>query len=322
MSRVLKVSQSNYRLQTQSGGTITLDTGVAVGTVVVTGNLDVKGTTTTVESSNTTVKDNILQLNHGQTGSGISGTLDYQSGIEVERGSYSAAQILFNEQLTHYNSVTSSNLSGTFVLKTADGTLEGLRLSTIGNDGASDFVIDMQSGAHAILIANSPNYNTYVTQDNHIINKKYLTNYVAANNGLAVVDRVYYPGTGPSSSANSLMQAYSTDIEFSINQVLKATISAAGLTVNNVNLSGNTLTNTSTSPADNLIITAGTNNVEVNAILNLDDQSSTPASTSGKTKIYSSATAGPGKTGLYITNVNTSDELISKNRAVLYSILL
>jgi hypothetical protein len=322
MSRVLKVSQSNYRLQTVSGGTITLDTGTAAGTVVVTGNLDVKGTTTTVESTDTTIKDNIIRLNYGQTGNGISSTLDYQAGIEIERGNYSAAQILFNEQLTHYSSLTSSNLSGTFVLKTADGTLEGLRVSTIGNDGASDFVIDMQSGPHAILIANSPNYQTYVTQDNHVINKKYLTNYVAANNGIAVVDRVYYPGTGDSTSANALIQTYSTDIEFSINQVLKATISAAGLNVNNINISGNTLTNTSTSSSDNLIITAGTNNVEVNAILNLDDQTVTPASSSGKTKIYSSATAGPGKTGLYITNVNTSDELISKNRAVLYSILL
>ena len=56
-------------------------------------------------------------------------------------------------------------------------------------------------------------------------------------------------------------------------------------------------------------------------MFNLDDQALTPGSTSGKTKIYSQATSGPGKTGLYITNVNTSDELVSKNRAVLLSIL-
>jgi hypothetical protein len=102
-----------------------LDTGTSVGTVVVTGNLDVKGTTTTVESTNTTVADNILQLNFGQSGNGISSALGYQSGIEIARGSYSNAQLLFNEQLSYYSSVSSGNVSGTFVIKTADGAQIG-----------------------------------------------------------------------------------------------------------------------------------------------------------------------------------------------------
>jgi len=41
MSRILKVSQSDYRLQVQSGGSIVLDTGTSTGTVIITGNLDV-----------------------------------------------------------------------------------------------------------------------------------------------------------------------------------------------------------------------------------------------------------------------------------------
>jgi len=320
MSRILKVSQANYRIQTQSGGTITLDTGTTAGTVVITGNLDVKGNTTTVESTNSTIADNIIQLNYGQTGNGISSVLGYQSGIEVERGNYSPAQLVFNEQVTHYSSVTSSNLSGTFVAKTADGTLNGLQVETIGNDGASDFVIDMQGGNHAILIANSPNYANYVTLDNHVLNKKYLVNYVAALGGIAVVDRLYY-NTGGYTSSNTpaLVEAYATNIQFSINQVLKASISAAGLTVNDVNISGDTISNTT---SNNLILTGSSNNVEVNAILNLDDQSVAPTSTTGKTKIFSQATAGPGRTGLFVSNVNTSDELISRSRAVLLSILL
>ena len=51
-----------------------------------------------------------------------------------------------------------------------------------------------------------------------------------------------------------------------------------------------------------------------------------------KTKLYSSATAGPGKTGLYFLNKRTgepgqsidetiNDELIAKNRALLFSML-
>jgi len=322
MSKILKVSQSNYRLQTQSGGTITLDTGTSAGTVVVTGNLDVKGTTTTVESTNTTVADNILQLNFGQTGNGVSSALGYQSGVEIVRGSYSNAQLLFNEQLSYYSSLSSGNVSGTFVIKTSDGALRGLRLATIGNDGSTDFVIDMQSGSKAILVANSPNYDTYVANDNHLITKKWANLYVAASSGMAVVDKIYFASGGTYSSTNAptLVQAYASNIQFSINQVLKVTLSSTGLLVNNVNVNSDTISNT----ANNLILTATNNNVEVSAVLNIDDQISAPISTVGKTKLYSSATIGPGRSGVYFTNntITTADELISRNRAVLLSILL
>ena len=322
MSKILKVSQSNYRLQTQSGGTITLDTGTSAGTVIVTGNLNVKGTTTTVESTNTTVTDNILQLNFGQTGNGISSVLGYQSGIEIVRGSYSNAQLLFNEQLTYYSTASSANVSGTFVLKTVAGALGGLRLSTIGNDGSTDFVIDMQNGTRAILVGNSPNYDTYVANDNHLVTKKWVNTYVAATGGIAVVDRLYFAsgGTYTSSTSPTLIQAFGSNIQFSINQVLKASLSSTGFVVNNVNINADTVTNTS----NNLILTATNNNVEVSAVLNLNDQISTPSSTSGKTKMYSSSVLGPGRTGVYFTNttITTPDELISRNRAVLLSILL
>jgi hypothetical protein len=322
MSKILKVSQSNYRLQTQSGGTITLDTGTATGTVIVTGNLNVKGVTTTVESTNTTVVDNILQLNFGQTGNGISSALSYQAGIEIIRGAYSNAQILFNEQLTYYSSLTSTNTSGTFVLKTADAALKGLRVATIGNDGTVDFVIDMQSGTRAILVGNSPNYDTYVSNDNHLITKKWANTYVAASSGMATVDKIYFASgaTYTSSTSPTLVQAYASNIQFSINQILKATISTTGLLVNNVNINSDTISNTT----NNLVLTATNNNVEVSAVLNMNDQITTPASTAGKTKVYSSATIGPGRSGVYFTNntITTADELISRNRAVLLSILL
>jgi hypothetical protein len=322
MSKILKVSQSNYRLQTQSGGTITLDTGTSAGTVIVTGNLNVKGTTTTVESTNTTVTDNILQLNFGQTGSGISSVLGYQSGIEIVRGSLSNAQLLFNEQLTYYSTASSSNVSGAFVLKTVAGALGGLRLSTIGNDGSTDFVIDMQNGTRAILVGNSPNYDTYVSNDNHLVTRKWTTSYVAATGGMAIVDKIYFASGGTYTSSNSptLIQAFGSDIKFSINQVLKASLSSTGFVVNNVNINTDTVTNTT----NNLILTATNNNVQVSAVLNLDDQISTPASVSGRTKMYSSSVFGPGRTGVYFTNntITTPDELISRNRAVLLSILL
>ena len=71
-----------------------------------------------------------------------------------------------------------------------------------------------------------------------------------------------------------------------------------------------------------MILSATTGFVEVNAVLQLDDQTA-PTYSASMTKLYSS-TPGPGRTGVYITNstVQTPDELISRNRAVLLSILL
>ena len=59
------------------------------------------------------------------------------------------------------------------------------------------------------------------------------------------------------------------------------------------------------------------------------NQAGTPTSVSGATKLYSKSTEGAGRTGIYFVNNVTygglaynRDELVSKNRAVLLSILL
>jgi hypothetical protein len=319
MSRILKVSQSNYRIQTASGGTITLDTGTVQGSVIVTGNLDVKGTTTTVESSNTTIKDNILQLNFGETHNGISSTLNSQAGIQIGRGNYSDAQILFDENVTHYDTITSSNISGTFVLKTADNKKSGIQVATIVNDGATDLIFDLRNSNGVLRVANTTNYYQRVTNDNDIPNWKTITNYVAAYNGVAVVDRLYYPPSALFGQEDTKIQAYNSNIQFYVAQQTVATISPVGLSVNNVNLLGDSITNTS---ANNLVLTAINDIVEVNAVLALADRGTNPAVEGGVTKIYSAPSAGPGDTGIFFKNVNSQDELVSKNRAVLLSILL
>ena len=318
MSRVLKVSQSDYRLAVQSSGTITLDTGDGTGTVVITGNLDVKGATSTIESTNTTIKDNIIQINYGQTGNGISSVLNYQAGIRIGRGNYSDAEILFDEQVTHYNPLTATTVSGTFVLKTVDGTLTGLQVGSIANSGTTNLIFDLQSAEYVLSIANSTNYESRVLNANDIPNRKFVADYVVSGvftPGMADVDKIYKTIGGVEKTR---VQAFTSDIEFVVNSSIKAQISAGGLTVNNINVSGDLITNTS---GTNLFLSAATNNVEVNAILNLDDQSSTPAAVAGKTRLYSASVAGPGKSGLFFSNLTTSDELVAKNRALLFSML-
>lgn len=59
------------------------DYDVYANTVTIWGNLDIIGTTTTVETSNTYIKDNMITLNSGEDGSTITSGI---SGIEVDRG--------------------------------------------------------------------------------------------------------------------------------------------------------------------------------------------------------------------------------------------
>ena len=140
----------------------------------------------------------------------------------------------------------------------------------------------------------------------------------------AIVSSVQYPITGTVSAANSSIQAGSTSIVFQIAQTTIATVSATGVQLGNLQVGGTSTPNTISNVTSNPLILTSTNGVvEVNAVMTLDDQTA-PTYASGKSKVYSSATAGPGRTGIYFTN-NTSqtpDELISRNRAVLLSILL
>jgi len=328
MSRILKVSNGDYRLQVVSGGNIILDPG-STGTVTVTGNLDVKGITTQIESINTTIQDNIIQLNQGQQGNGISSANNYVSGIEVERGNYSAAQLVFNEQVTHYDSQSSTTVGGTWSMKTADGKLSGLQLRTITTDGLADLIFDMQGQNPVIRVNNSTNYYLRCTDVNNIPNVDYVQHYVASNysgsgTGMAIVNSIQYPLSGTVSAANTSIQAGSTNIIFQVAQTTIGSVASTGFAFGNIQIGNpnalNTITNTTSNP---LILTSNNGVVEVNAVIQLDDQSA-PSYSSGKSKIYSSATAGPGRTGIYFTNSTsqTPDELISRNRAVLLSILL
>jgi len=331
MSRILNISESDYRLKVQSGGTITLDVGTGnptTGTVVITGNLDVKGTTTTVQSTNTTIADNILQLNFGQTGAGISSTLNYQSGIQIGRGTRSDAQLLFDEQVSHYDPATSTTQPGSFVFRTADASLTGIQVSSISTSSATNLVFDMQNTDSIVRIANTTGYETRVLADNDVPNKKYVNDYVSATGGYANVDNFHYL-LAPNQTRG---QAYNNHIDFTVMNSLRATITVNGLTVDDINIYEDLIKSTSSS---NLVLqSAVTNEVEINSILDLNNQTVLTGGSVAvdKTKLYASATAGAGKTGLYFLNKRTgepgqsinetvNDELVAKNRALLFSML-
>ena len=73
---------------------------------------------------------------------------------------------------------------------------------------------------------------------------------------------------------------------------------------------------------DNIKLTPyGTGKVEINATLQINNDVGTPTIVYGSHVVYSRA-ENAGKTGIYFVNTeNTRDELVSKNRALLFSML-
>lgn len=315
MSRVVKVDKGDYIIQTQNGGDIYMDVGTT-GTLTVSGNLTVIGTSSQISTQNLTVTDNIILVNQGETGNGVSLGV---AGIEVDRGTADHSQFLWSESVSHYDPIAAQNVSGSFVARIKNGNATAIQVSTVVS-GLSNLIFDLQNTPYVLSIANSVNYEQRVLSSNDIPNRKFVTDYVSASGGTANVTNIHYPLTG---TQNSSVTCSNTTIDFVVGTDLKTRVSAAGLAVNNVLLAGNVVTNTS---GNNLKLTATNNGVEVGAVLSLDNIETLSGSydvsvVSGSTKIYASATAGPGKTGVYFANSTTTDELISKNRAVLYSIL-
>lgn len=90
MSTNKRVS-NDYNITSASGsGTITLE----AATVNVTGQLVVAGTTTTVNSTDTNIKDRVIELNSGESGSSVTGNI---SGLTIDRGSSTPARLVYVE---------------------------------------------------------------------------------------------------------------------------------------------------------------------------------------------------------------------------------
>lgn len=190
--KVLRVSNDNYEVIVQDGGQVTLNTGIRTGTVRVTGNLLVQGTTTTVQSETMTVKDNIIVLNSGEIGSTVTlGT----SGIQVDRGSAADAQILWDESATHYSPTTALTTPGTWVFRRDNGTLTGIRTNSIDtnqgilgliNSGNTGYVTVTGTGNYEQRILNyvdttNPALGTTVIDDDRIPNAKAMADYVQSS---------------------------------------------------------------------------------------------------------------------------------------------
>lgn len=161
-----------------SSGNLTIDSAGGTTTVddnlIVTGNLTVQGTTTTIDTQNLNVEDNIITLNYGQTG-----TPALDSGIEIERGDSPNVTLKWNETTDTWQA-------------TRNGT-DFLNIVLAGDDiptsDITDFTENVQDAIGTILVDGTTvdlTYNDGTPSITAEVKLAASNSYLSTGSGLAV----------------------------------------------------------------------------------------------------------------------------------------
>ena len=340
----------DYNIKVKDGGTIKLDTGTS-GDTIITGNLTVQGDVTAVSSTNLEIKDRIITLNDGENGPGVS--LLY-SGIEIDRGTYvdstavPRAAFVWNETDPGFaTDEDPASASGYWQIVTgssetaygfADSNLKIRRILTDSSTDSGDLTL-IGTGTGVVKVAGTTNYRLQVTDNDDIPNKDYVDFSILNNptfqirapqsqdTRVIIADKDITPNnssTGGSLTYYGTQTGYPTTastVGFFVDGVLAANIYADRVQLQRLEFDQTEIL-TVGSGNDNIKLTPfGTGKVEINTTLQINNDVGSPGLVSGSHVIYSRAES-TGKSGLYFVNTeNTRDELVSKNRALLFSML-
>jgi hypothetical protein len=357
MGQFLQVN-GDYNIKSAEGGKITFDTGPAGsgGQVLITGNLVVEGTQTTVEATNLDVNDNIITLNAGETGTGV--TLIY-SGIEVDRGSLISASLLYDETADTWLIANGSAPS----LNYEDSNLRLRRIYTNSLTDDGDLTL-IGSGTGVVKVFGTINYEDQVTADDDIPNKKYVDDAIqnqptfqivapqAQDTRVVIADKEVAPNDPGQPGSLAYLTATTGKTTFGESAVsiivdgeLVSQFYPNRVEIGDLEIGGgvdrNEITSKSSITNENIIIrTQGTGKLQTNYAVQLERIGTsgetpgeppiktpplTPAYVSGSTLIWA-ASPSIGTTGLYFTNDSLdervrSGELISKNKALVFSMI-
>ena len=185
-SGAVKRLSSDYKIKVPDSGTIILDTGANVGQVFITGNLNVQGTSTTINTTNMNIEDNIIVLNRGELGTYIS---EGQSGIEVDRGTNADGngRWIWDDTKTWVDPWTATTRTGLWVAETTDGGINGILVNSIETMGLKLALIS--KGYGVITVEGTVNYEEQIINYNNTleaIDDDYIPNIKA------VIDKIDY----------------------------------------------------------------------------------------------------------------------------------
>jgi len=344
MGQFLRVN-GDYNIKTEEGARITLDTGPNVGSVRVTGDLVVEGSTVIIEATNLDIEDNIIVLNKGETGAGV--TLDY-SGIEIDRGTLGEASLIWNENIAIPAGSSSSNAGGWQFVSGTGGVYSfsdsRLKLKEILTESTTDFgdLLLIGQGTGVVKVIGTDNYENQVTHDDDVPNKKYVDDtiqnnptfqVVSDNSRVTVSDKERLPNIGSQPGSLAYLTAttgFSTGGESAVSVIVDGVLNTQfypnRTEMFDLEFTGSEITTKNYISSGNINLrTQGTGKIQTNYALQLDRIAGTPAFVSSATVIYSGDPA-IGTTGLYYVNDSAearlrSGELINKNKALVFSMI-
>jgi hypothetical protein len=329
MSKYVNVPNGDYKLTVRPGGTIYLNTGIDIGTVEISGDLIVHGETTTINTADLIIEDRVIELNRGDaTSNGIQG-VDKFSGIRINRGSQPHAFFGYDE-----------DISG-FIGYDEDNNLISFRTDNI-NTGGSNLLLDAGSGTVGVStivdyekkiftydgFGNLSGYST--AKADTIPNTQAVVDYVAFNFANVFLRQI---GDGTASISSIEIDDFENTgdpsvIVFKIDAVPVAEVYADRWDFSQVRITGTTIETINIIGSEDLVLRAnGTGNVRIDDMLHInsvpstDDATLVPAFPDEGIRLYVD-NQYTGKTGIFFANAEENrDELVSKNRALLFGML-
>tara|TARA_B110000977_G_scaffold199514_1_gene287130 strand:- start:1479 stop:2561 length:1083 start_codon:yes stop_codon:yes gene_type:complete len=359
MSKIVNVVSGDYKIKVTDSQRITLDVGpgnqgTGAGAVHITGDLIVQGTTTTINTEELTIEDRVLTIaktiditaddpqNPQYGGIQTDPTWGRFAGIEIERGSFPDAFVGFDEDIDWINPTARS---GAFIFKDQNDSLLGIRTNSI-TTGAGDLHLISQGNGitekPVVTVTGVTNYEQNVFQ----YTAGALTGTVlkpdALTNAQSLIDWVDYnfanvflrqigDGTQTISSIeidDEENTGQRSVITFKIDNNVVAAVYDDSFEFDEIRISGTTIETISTGDSDLTLRANGTGSIRIDDMLHInstpsdDDTTLFPGFAPDEgVKLYVNNQYS-GKTGIYFINAeNNRDELVSKNRALLFGML-
>lgn len=336
-SKVTQYGVDLYKIAVNPGGQIEFN--LDGGLLRINGNLDVVGETTTIGSTDLIVEDNTITVNSGETGAGVTlGT----AGLLIDRGILPNASVIFDESKSFLDSATGTIKSGSFSLETESGALLGLYTNSIKTIDNNDLYL-LSEGTGVVSVTGTVDYEKQIwsytgsnisfnpitpdrlsvpSDTDILINVQALKDYVRDYHLYNYQTKI----SSPSPEGDTEIEVFDTaagdpasKAAIKIDNTTVVEIFSTQTNIEEVKIQDNTITSLSTNQ-DLIIQGNGTGSVQIPTPLNLTKDTDPVAPVDG-VKLYSKTEADGGTGVFFINELGTNDELISRNKALLYSII-
>jgi hypothetical protein len=308
----------------------------------------VEGDTFNISTTNLTIEDNIISLNTGEVGPGV--TLIY-SGVEIDRGNTSAVTPQNNASLLYDESTDSWFIAHGSAPGPFNFDASSLRLKQILTNSTTDSgdLTLIGTGTGVVKVLGTINYEDQVTEDDDIPNKKFVDDAIQNNPTFQIVapqsqdtrvviaDKDITPnlaGTAGSLAYFTATTSYNTFGESAVSIIVDNALVGQFYTnrfeVGDLEIGGgpdrNEITSRASITNENIYVrTQGTGKLQTNYAMQFEKIGTVPGYVSNNVLLYA-AVPGTGTTGVYFVNdsaetAKQNGELISKNKALVFSML-